>query len=76
MNTLDQKYLISIITPSHNTPDDLFKAAFDSVMAQTLDESLIEWVIVVHNSSLNMTSPRNSGKQYSEEKKREENTNH
>ena len=51
MNTLDQKYLISIITPSHNTPDDLFKAAFDSVMAQTLDEALIEWVIVVHNSS-------------------------
>lgn len=27
------------------------RAAFDSVMAQTLDRSLIEWVIVVHNSS-------------------------
>ena len=48
---MDQDYLISIITPTYNTPDELFRAAFDSVMAQTLDESLIEWVIVVHNSS-------------------------
>ena len=48
---MDQEYLISIITPTYNTPDELFRAAFDSVMAQTLDESLIEWVIVVHNSS-------------------------
>ena len=45
---MDQDYLISIITPTYNTPDELFRAAFDSVMAQTLDESLIEWVIVVH----------------------------
>ena len=44
-------YKISIITPTHNTPDELFKAAFDSVMSQTLDEAHIEWVIVVHNSS-------------------------
>ena len=48
---MDQEYLISIITPSHNTPDELFRAAFDSVMAQTLDGSLIEWVITVHNST-------------------------
>jgi glycosyltransferase involved in cell wall biosynthesis len=48
---LDHEYLISIITPTHNTDEDLFRAAFDSVMAQTLDESLIEWVIVVHNST-------------------------
>ena len=48
---IDREYLISIITPSHDTPDDLFRAAFDSVTAQTLDESAIEWVIVVHNSA-------------------------
>ena len=48
---MDQGYLISIITPSHNTPDDLFRAAFDSVISQTLDEARIEWVIVVHNSA-------------------------
>lgn len=43
--------MISIVTPSHDTEDELFRAAFDSVMDQTLDESLIDWVIVVHNSS-------------------------
>ena len=48
---MNRGYLISIITPSRNTSDELFRAAFDSVMAQTLDESFIEWVIVVHNST-------------------------
>ncbi len=48
---MDREALISIVTPSHDTEDELFKAAFDSVTAQTLDEALIEWVIVVHNSS-------------------------
>jgi len=48
---MGKERLISIVTPSHDTSDDLFRAAFDSVTAQTLDESEIEWVIVVHNSS-------------------------
>ncbi|MBR0342856.1 MAG: glycosyltransferase family 2 protein [Oscillospiraceae bacterium] len=48
---MSQEYLISIVTPSYNTQDDLFRAAFDSVAAQPLDESKIEWVIVVHNST-------------------------
>ena len=48
---MGKERLVSIVTPSHDTSDDLFRAAFDSVTAQTLDESEIEWVIVVHNSS-------------------------
>ena len=48
---MEQEALISIVTPSHDTEDELFRAAFDSVTAQTLDESFVEWVIVVHNSS-------------------------
>ena len=48
---MEKERLISIVTPSHDTADDLFRAAFDSVTAQTLDESEIEWVITVHNSA-------------------------
>ncbi len=48
---MEQRYKISIITPSHNTSDELFREAFNSVTAQTLDESGFEWVIVVHNST-------------------------
>lgn len=43
--------LITVITPSYNTPKELFKVAFDSMMAQELSKEQIEWIIVVHNST-------------------------
>ena len=46
-----KKYEISVITPLHNVPLDMFKASFQSMQAQTLGFENVEWVVVVHNST-------------------------
>ncbi|MBQ4430768.1 MAG: GH3 auxin-responsive promoter family protein [Synergistaceae bacterium] len=46
-----KKYEVSIITPLHNVPLDMFKASFQSMQAQTLGFENVEWVVVVHNST-------------------------
>ncbi|MCR4990883.1 MAG: GH3 auxin-responsive promoter family protein [Lachnospiraceae bacterium] len=43
-------YLVSVVTPFHNTDMKLFKKGFESLKKQTLGFEKIEWVIVVHNS--------------------------
>jgi len=42
-------YKISVITPFHNVDLEMFQAARDSVMAQTIGFQNIQWVIVLHN---------------------------
>jgi len=46
----ENKYLISIVTPFHNTDISLFKKGFTSLKKQTLGFEKIEWVVVIHNS--------------------------
>ena len=44
------EYLVSVVTPFHNTDMNLFKKGFESLKKQTLGFEKIEWVVVVHNS--------------------------
>lgn len=46
-----RQYKVSVITPFHNTDDEIFKRSFNSVKNQTLGFRYIEYLIVVHNSS-------------------------
>lgn len=46
----ENKYLVSVVTPFHNTDMNLFKKGFESLKKQTLGFEKIEWVVVVHNS--------------------------
>ncbi len=46
----DQKYLVSVVTPFHNTDLKLFEKGFKSLKKQTLGFDKIEWVVVIHNS--------------------------
>lgn len=39
----------SVVTPYHNTDDELFDACARSIMDQTLGFEAIEWVLVMHN---------------------------
>ena len=43
-------YLISLISPYHNTDIDVFRSSFQSVKKQTIGFENIEYIIVVHNS--------------------------
>lgn len=45
-----KEYLVSVITPFHNTKMEFFKRGYDSLKRQTLGFKNIEWVVVVHNS--------------------------
>ena len=45
-----KEYLVSVVTPFHNTDMTLFKKGFESLKKQTLGFENIEWVVVVHNS--------------------------
>lgn len=42
-------YKISVITPFHNVDMDMFRSAYESMLAQTIGFENIEWIIVVHN---------------------------
>ena len=46
----EKEYLVSVITPFHNTKIEFFKRGYDSLKRQTLGFKNIEWVVVVHNS--------------------------
>lgn len=43
-------YLISVITPFHNTKKELIKKGMVSLQNQTIGFENIEWIITVHNS--------------------------
>ncbi len=45
-----KEYLVSIITPFHNTKIDFFRRGYESLKNQTLGFENIEWVVVIHNS--------------------------
>ena len=42
-------YEISVVTPFHNVDLKFFRAAVDSMLAQTIGFERIQWIIVVHN---------------------------
>lgn len=44
------EYLISVITPFHNTKKELIKKGMVSLQNQTIGFENIEWIITVHNS--------------------------
>ena len=46
----NKSYMVSVITPSHNTKIELLKKGMDSLLNQTIGFENIEWVITVHNS--------------------------
>lgn len=48
MNT--EKYLVSVVTPFHNTRMAYFKRGYESLKRQTLGFNNIEWIVVIHNS--------------------------
>lgn len=45
-----KEYLVSVITPFHNTKMEFFKRGYESLTRQTLGFKNIEWVVVIHNS--------------------------
>lgn len=46
----NNNYLVSVVTPFHNTDMKLFEKGFKSLKRQTLGFDKIEWVVVIHNS--------------------------
>ena len=48
---MNDRWLVSVLTPIHNTPMDLVKRAFDSLLTQGIPFSKIQWVVVLHNCS-------------------------
>lgn len=46
----DSGYLISVVTPFHNTAKELIKKGMISLQNQTIGFENIEWLITVHNS--------------------------
>lgn len=47
---MENNYLVSLITPFHNTRMDMFTRGFESLKNQTLGFEKIEWIVAVHNS--------------------------
>lgn len=45
----NDKPLVSVLTPIHNTPWEILKRTCRSVMSQDYDKERIEWFIAVHN---------------------------
>lgn len=43
-------YIVSVITPFHNTKKELLQKGMNSLLNQTIGFENIEWVITVHNS--------------------------
>lgn len=48
---MDGKLKVSIVTPFHNVPRDMFENSFKSVMNQTYGVENLEYIIVIHNCS-------------------------
>ena len=50
MDNNERKYILSVVTPFHNTDLAFFGKCLDSMKEQTLGFENIEWVITLHNS--------------------------
>lgn len=50
MENTGKKYILSVVTPFHNTNLAYFEKCLDSLKKQTLGFENIEWVITLHNS--------------------------
>ena len=46
---MNDRWLVSVLTPIHNTPTYLVKRAFESLLTQGIPFSEIQWVVVLHN---------------------------
>ena len=46
---MNEGYEISVITPFHNVDMRYFRAAADSMLAQTIGFGKIQWIVVLHN---------------------------
>ncbi len=44
------EYIVSVVTPFHNTNLEYFSRCFDSMVHQTIGFENVEWVITLHNS--------------------------
>ena len=51
-----KEYPISVITPFHNTDPKLFEKTLQSLEAQTIGFSAVEWIVVAHNTEKNYLS--------------------
>ena len=50
MNHTQSNYMLSVVTPFHNTNLTFFEKCLDSLKEQTIGFESIEWVITLHNS--------------------------
>ena len=50
MDNTGETYILSVVTPFHNTNLTFFEKCLDSMKKQTLGFENIEWVITLHNS--------------------------
>jgi len=48
---MENKPLVSIVTPFHNVPGEMFENSFNSVINQTYGIENLEYIIVIHNCS-------------------------
>lgn len=54
MDNNKENYILSVVTPFHNTNLAFFEKCLDSLKKQTLGFENIEWVITLHNSEPSM----------------------
>ena len=45
-----EEYVVSVVTPFHNTNLEYFSHCFDSMTGQTIGFENVEWIITMHNS--------------------------
>lgn len=45
-----KNYKVSVITPFHNVKMNLFRKAYESLLAQTIGFENVEWIVVLHNT--------------------------
>lgn len=46
---MSTSYKISVITPFHNVPEEVFQRAYQSMLKQTIGFENLEWIVVLHN---------------------------
>lgn len=47
---MDKKYMVSVITPLHDTNIDVFKVGIESIRKQTIGFENLQWIVVCHNN--------------------------
>jgi len=50
MRQEESKYQVSVVTPFHNVDMELFRRGYESLKAQTIGFSNVQWIVVLHNT--------------------------